>query len=56
MIVVNIYYETANKTIEKVMPNLPVKFYTLIAKPRGKKCKKVKNTNVNPNDRIILLM
>jgi hypothetical protein len=33
----DIYYKTTNKTIEKVMPNLPVKFYTLITKPKKKK-------------------
>jgi hypothetical protein len=55
VIVVNTHYETANKTIEKVMPNPPVKFYTLIAKPRGKKHKKVKNTNINPSNGIIVL-
>jgi hypothetical protein len=56
VIVVDTYYETAKKTIEKVMPNPPVKFYTLITKPREKKYKKVKNTDVDLNDRIIVLM
>jgi hypothetical protein len=55
MIVVDTHYEIANKTIEKVMPNPPIKFYTLIAKPKGKKHKKVKNTNIDPSNRIVVL-
>jgi hypothetical protein len=50
------HYETANKTIEKVMPNPPVKFYTLIAKPKRRKYKKVKNINIDLSNRIIVLM
>jgi hypothetical protein len=37
------------------MPNSPIKFYTLIAKPRKKKHKKVKNININPSNRIVVL-
>jgi hypothetical protein len=38
------------------MPNPPVKFYTLIAKPNRKKRKRVKNIDVDLNDRIVVLM
>jgi hypothetical protein len=53
--VANTHYETVNKTIKKVMPNPSIKFYILIAKPRGKKCKKVKNANVDLSNRIAML-
>jgi hypothetical protein len=55
MIMANMYYEIANKMIKKVIPNLLIKFYTLIAKSKGRKCKKVKNTNVNLSNRIAVL-
>jgi hypothetical protein len=55
MIVVNMHYETANKTIKIVIPNLPIKFYILIVKSKGRKYKKVKNTNVDPSDRMAVL-
>jgi hypothetical protein len=56
IIIVNMHYEIAIKTIEKVIPNPLVKFYTLITKSRKKKHKKMKNTNVNPSNRIAVLM
>jgi hypothetical protein len=53
---VDTHYETVNKTIEKVMPNPPIKFYTLIVKPKGRKRKRVKNTDVDPSNGITVLM
>jgi hypothetical protein len=41
--------------IEKVISNLPIKFYTPITKPKRKKHKKVKNTNVDLSNRIAML-
>jgi hypothetical protein len=56
VIMADTYYEIANKMIEKIMPNLPIKFYTFITKPKRKKHKKVKNINVNPSNRIAMLI
>jgi hypothetical protein len=46
-IIVDTYYKTANRVIKEVYPNSSVKFFIQIAKPRGRKRKKVENVKEN---------